>query len=601
MGKALLQFILLFSSGAWAKLTQYSSRNNSIPDHGALLFKTRKRLRQIVGPLRFPIWKPLIRFALLAGITILSFPINAPAAQVTLAWEDKNQAVDGFQVFQRTEGSAFDYAKPVWTTDGRDPNKTSCTISGLADGIKYHFVVRAYADDKQSPNSNQVTYMAPASSPITIVNDNHPPVAEAGANKSVNAGDWVVLDASGSSDPDGDRLSYAWIQRSGPAVDLSCDNDAQCGFTAPMPMDEPVAMVFELEVTDAKRESCADTCIVLIHAVDQGLTSDEDPGHAKGGVNSPPEQPALESVTDDENSGSSPPLLRASAFVDRNPGDYHALTEWCIFLMDGRQQVVFDRTCGKGRLTEIQVPPMVLHPSTAYSAQVRFFDDRGLPSPWSRPVTFTTSADSNDKNHNNVPDSQEVFAVVDMNSDTITDLNQASLVKTLATYNQQHRFCVSVELNDPTIQIQAAASFSPETMISSAETALFSEDEMPYGFLGYRIKVEEPGEIIAVKFYLSDPLDSGKIRWARHDAVDGITSCDASTDIDDSGLQVSRYLVDGGEEDADGVANGVIIDLAGPRRADASDHPDDSSLAVPNTGSAASSGSSGGCFILSLD
>ncbi|MEJ2286533.1 MAG: fibronectin type III domain-containing protein, partial [Desulfobacterales bacterium] len=197
MGKALLQFILLISSDAWAKLAQYSSRDNIKPDHGAPQFKTRKRPRQIARLLRLPVLSPLIRFALLAGITILSFPMNAPAAQVTLAWKDKNQAVDGFQVFQRKEGSAFDYAKPVWTSDGRDPNKTSCTISGLADGIKYHFVVRAYAENEQSPNSNQVTYMAPASSPITIVNDNHPPVAEAGANKSVNAGDWVALDASG--------------------------------------------------------------------------------------------------------------------------------------------------------------------------------------------------------------------------------------------------------------------------------------------------------------------------------------------------------------------------------------------------------------------
>ena len=43
----------------------------------------------------------------------------------------------------------------------------------------------------------------------------------------------VRLDGSGSSDPDGDELSYSWSQTAGPSVTLSDANAASPTFTAP--------------------------------------------------------------------------------------------------------------------------------------------------------------------------------------------------------------------------------------------------------------------------------------------------------------------------------------------------------------------------------
>ena len=312
----------------------------------------------------------------------------------------------------------------------------------------------------------------------------------------------------------------------------------------------------------------------------------------------PPEQPALTSIAAGESDVPLIPLLSASDFYDQDAGDNHAGTQWRIFREAGDRQIVFDRTCEGSHLLDLRVPHMVLEPSTAYSVQVRFFDGSWLPSPWSQAVAFTTAPDENDQNRNNIPDTQEIVADMDLNGDDISDLEQELTVKNLTTYDNRFIMSVSVELNDPAVQILAAASISPAALTSSDETASGDEANMPYGLIGYRISVR-PGEVVAVKLNLSDALAPSRTQWVRHDVVNGMTNCDDSSDVDDSGLVVNRYLADGGDEDADGVANGVIVDLSGPQAVEVANDGDDSSLSISNDGPAASGGGSG-CFIRSL-
>ena len=73
------------------------------------------------------------------------------------------------------------------------------------------------------------------------------PVAAAGADVAVDPGASVTLDGTGSADPDGEALSYAWTQVSGASVRLSGAATARATFTAPA---APGALVFRLTVTD---------------------------------------------------------------------------------------------------------------------------------------------------------------------------------------------------------------------------------------------------------------------------------------------------------------------------------------------------------------
>ena len=86
---------------------------------------------------------------------------------------------------------------------------------------------------------------------VEVEGVNQPPTADAGTDQSVNPGDTVTLDGSGSSDPDGLGLAYGWVQLLGPEVVLTGADTAMPSFTAPqIPPGEAVELRFALTVSD---------------------------------------------------------------------------------------------------------------------------------------------------------------------------------------------------------------------------------------------------------------------------------------------------------------------------------------------------------------
>ncbi|MGB0653030.1 MAG: S8 family serine peptidase [Thermoplasmatota archaeon] len=86
---------------------------------------------------------------------------------------------------------------------------------------------------------------------------NAAPTADAGADQVAGAGDLVNLDGTGSTDPDGDLLTYRWTQVRGPVVTLDDPDAATPSFTAPS-YTRDRRLAFDLVVDDGILSSPAD-------------------------------------------------------------------------------------------------------------------------------------------------------------------------------------------------------------------------------------------------------------------------------------------------------------------------------------------------------
>jgi hypothetical protein len=71
----------------------------------------------------------------------------------------------------------------------------------------------------------------------------------------------VQLDGSGSSDPDGNPLTYAWTQTAGPAVTLSSSTAVKPTFTAPA---SATSLTFQLVVNNGQTTSSPATVTITV-------------------------------------------------------------------------------------------------------------------------------------------------------------------------------------------------------------------------------------------------------------------------------------------------------------------------------------------------
>ena len=96
---------------------------------------------------------------------------------------------------------------------------------------------------------------------------NHPPVADAGVDQTVDEGTLVALDGTPSSDPDGDPLTFAWTQGSGPPVALSDPTTAQPTFLAPPVLPGGAHLVLRLVVSDGELDSAPDEVSIFVRSL----------------------------------------------------------------------------------------------------------------------------------------------------------------------------------------------------------------------------------------------------------------------------------------------------------------------------------------------
>ena len=96
----------------------------------------------------------------------------------------------------------------------------------------------------------------------TVEFTNLPPIASAGPGQIVSGEVEVTLDGSGSSDPDGDSLTYSWSQTSGPPVTLSNLAVVSPTFTLPSGLAQ-IVLTFLLTVDDGKDATDSDSVNII--------------------------------------------------------------------------------------------------------------------------------------------------------------------------------------------------------------------------------------------------------------------------------------------------------------------------------------------------
>ncbi|MBN2445278.1 MAG: hypothetical protein JXO22_01015 [Phycisphaerae bacterium] len=82
---------------------------------------------------------------------------------------------------------------------------------------------------------------------------NTAPTADAGEDQTVTAGDTIVLNATGSSDPDGDPITYFWQQTEGTiTLEIPSPGAAITRVDTPADLAEMTAVTLEITVIDSQ-------------------------------------------------------------------------------------------------------------------------------------------------------------------------------------------------------------------------------------------------------------------------------------------------------------------------------------------------------------
>lgn len=133
-----------------------------------------------------------------------------------------------------------------------DRNRARVTPPEMGD-----YVFRLTVIDAQGGSAQDEVHVSAAQA----VDPNGKPSADAGNDLVIFAGDTAVLDASASTDPDGDRLTFSWIQLEGPAAVPIVDAAQQVARVTP-----PAAGIYVFRLTVADGLGASSTAEVQITA-----------------------------------------------------------------------------------------------------------------------------------------------------------------------------------------------------------------------------------------------------------------------------------------------------------------------------------------------
>jgi PKD domain len=190
---------------------------------------------------------------------------NQTVPEGTLVTLDGSNSAD-------TDGDTLSYswhqtAGTIVTLAGSDtsmPSFTAPNVGPTGEDLTFELTVN---DGQGGGATDSVT--------ITVTYVNQDPTANAGPDQTQDENAVVALDGTGSSDPDGNTLTYSWSQTGGPAVvDLSGSDTASPTFKLPEVDRFEDDVVMQLTVDDGYGGTSTDEVTIHIHNVNHPPVSD---------------------------------------------------------------------------------------------------------------------------------------------------------------------------------------------------------------------------------------------------------------------------------------------------------------------------------------
>ena len=443
-----------------------------------------------------------------------------------------------------------------------------------------------------TPDKSETTFVAPQVLPIREKLTFKLTVTDAGGLSDVDT--CVVeitkpaaVDSDGEGVPD-DQDAFP----SDPTETIDSDDDGLGNNADPDDDNDGMTDIWELSngLDPLKNDASADLDGDGISNLDEYLSETKSTAD-DAGVS--PDAPILISPFDNDPVALRPTLI-VDEFYDADSGDVHSESEWQIFwTLNKNSKFVFELLSSTA-LTLLEVPSLVLDANKDYSWRVRFYDNHGQASEWSVFGYFTTLQNTSDLDENGVPDNQEVDPSVDLDGNGIPDADEINIISVRVKGKKDKLIGLGTQDASKAANIISLHSADPsDQQLYPEMTAL--PGMMPFGLIDFKVLVETPGDQAELTVYFSQEAPPGSV-WYKYDSVQNtwIEFYDYAV-LSPSRMSLTLYLQDGGPGDADGVANGVIVDPSGLVS------PSSLDTSAPENDSSGSSGSgSSGCFINSL-
>ncbi len=207
-------------------------------------------------------------------IDLAGAPIPPPANMPPAANAGKDESVSSGELVQLDgsdsldpEGQPLQYAwqvqsGPAVTLSDASLVNPTFTAPDL-EGTRAIVLRLTVTDNEGLQSSDDVNITVIGQTPM---NPNKPPVAITNGDQIVPPNTLVLLDASGSSDPDSDPLTFQWQQIAGPGQALMGADQAIAQLTTPDIQEGTLAMVFQVQVEDPDGEIDLEEVLITVAA-----------------------------------------------------------------------------------------------------------------------------------------------------------------------------------------------------------------------------------------------------------------------------------------------------------------------------------------------